>query len=53
MAVCVNGKPKMKVVSIVKGQLVDEIASGNIQILYFSGILWGLYTPCTYILSIV
>ena len=39
----------MKIVSVVKGQLVDKIASENIQKLCISvlgRILWGLYTPC-------
>ena len=47
--VCEYGKPRMKIVSVVKGQLVDKTASGNIQRLCISvlgRILWGLYTPC-------
>ena len=44
LAVCENGKPRMKMVSVVNGQLVDKTASGNIQKLCISvvgRILWG------------
>ena len=44
LAVCENSKPRMKMVSVVNGQLVDKTASGNIQKLCISvvgRILWG------------
>ena len=34
-----NGKPSMKLVSMIKRQLVGQTALAGLQILYFS--LWG------------